>query len=350
MSVINRVLKDLDRKGAAPLSLGGVQVVHTTPPSPRAPWLWLLLGLGIALTLAWWLFWPRTGVPAGVATTAPAVAAPVTADTALAEGPPRLRLSATLSEPAATLPAPRPSVPPPTLAEPTRAAPAAARPTAALAASEIPFPVKLDTRLPQPRPPRVLKEDRPPTPQEQAEQAWRQAARLIEQGRGRDAQEGLETALRLDPNHGPARQSLIALSLEGGDGARGEILLREGLQLHPQDAWYARSLGQVYLQRGDSAQAAAVLKAGLGKGVDAAYWGLYAGVLSKIGRNEEAIAAYREAARQNPAHGPWWLGLAVTLEQADQRQEAAAAYQRALQTRLSAELREFAAKKAAELH
>lgn len=342
MSVINRVLKDLDRKGAAPLPLDGVQVVHQIPTSTRTFGWWPLLGLGLAATLAlaWWL-WPDAP-----AVRTPAVAAP---REVVPEGPPRLRLSGTLSEPTADSSSP----PQPTPAEPTRIeAPATPPPAAAapvIPASDTPFPVKLDTRLPEPRPPRVIKEERPPSPREQAELAWRQAARLIEQGRGRDALEGLEATLRLDPSHSAARQSLIALSLEGGDTARGESLLREGLQLHAQDPWYARSLGQVYLQRGDTAQAVAVLKAGLGKGVDAAYWGLYAGVLGKAGRNEEAAAAYREAARQNPAHGPWWLGLAVSLEQAGQRQDAAAAYQRALQTRLSGELREFAAKKAAEL-
>ena len=32
MSVINRVLKDLDQNGAAPATLAGVQAVHVTPP------------------------------------------------------------------------------------------------------------------------------------------------------------------------------------------------------------------------------------------------------------------------------------------------------------------------------
>jgi len=359
MSVINRVLKDLDQKGTAPTPLSGVQAVQTSlePTRPRWPWVFALLigGLGAA---GW--FWFAAKPEALVTPPTPP------------ETTPHLRLSETLSSP--ELPSPTgggaggegatvdtsantQSAPPePTKPEPTRALQHGSHnnaddavPSPALAS----IAARLDTRLPEPRQPKVSKEVRPLTPREQAEQAWRQAAHQIEQGRGRDALEGLEAALRLDPNHGQARQTLIALSLETGDMAhdvaRGETLLREGMQLHTNDAWYNRALSQLYLQRGDLRLSAATLKAGLGKHPDAAYWGLYAGVLGKSGQPEEAVQAYREAARLNPNHGPWWIGLAVSLEQTGQRPDAAAAYQRALQTKLGAEVREFAIKKAAEL-
>lgn len=354
MSVINRVLKDLDQKGTAPTPLSGVQAVQTRLARPHWPWLFAPLLGGLAL--AWW-FWPaaRLEMPA--------------TPLAVADAAPQLRLSETLSRP--SLPSPpgggegREGAAVDTSANTQSAAPEPARETQRSAPSPAPIPAgeerkaetaiaaRLDTHLPEPRQIKVVKDMRPLTPREQAEQSWRQAAHLIEQGRAREAMEGLESALRLDPNHGQARQTLIALSLESGDVAhdvaRGETLLREGMQLHANDAWYNRALGQLYLQRGDLRLSAATLKAGLGKNPDAAYWGLYAGVLGKSGQPGEAAQAYREAARLNPNHGPWWIGLGVSLEQAGQRPDAAAAYQRALQTKLGAEVREFAAKKAAEL-
>lgn len=338
MSVINRVLKDLDRTGAAPASLGGVQAVHSGPVSSRPRWPWLLL-LPVSLAAAWW-FWPQPQVPP---------ATPV-----VRESEPRLRMSDTLSElaPPSVQQAGEVSAVPDPATAPQATAPEAtdtAREHNRVAPALPPPPIKLDTHLPEPRPSRVIKEIRPPSAGEQADQAWRQAIRLVELGRGRDALEGLESTLHLDPNHGPARQTLIALSLEAGDTARAETLLREGMQLHANDAWYNRGLGQLHLQRGDIRQSAAILKAGIGKSVDAAYLGLYAGVLGKSGHPDEAAQAYREAARLNPAHGPWWIGLAVSLEQSGQRPDAAAAYQRALQARLSPELREFAARKVGEL-
>lgn len=359
MSVINRVLKDLDQKGASPTALSGVRAIQASlePPRPRWPWFLALLigGLGGA---GWFWLAAKPEAPA----TPPAQE----------EATPHLRLSETLGSP--TLPSlpdegagtvatavatsirPEPSKPAIAQPEPTRELRGGSHNNAHDAApihTPSTIAARLDTRLPEPRQPKVIKEVRPLTPREQAEQAWRQAAHLIEQGRGRDALEGLAAALRMDPNHGQARQTLIALSLEAGnvahDVARGETLLREGMQLHANDAWYNRALSQLYLQRGDLRLSVATLKAGLGKNPDAAYWGLYAGVLGKSGQPEEAAQAYREAARLNPNHGPWWIGLAVSLEQTGQRPDAAAAYQRALQTRLNTEVREFAAKKVAEL-
>jgi len=354
MSVINQVLKELDQKGAAPTTLSGVHAVQAGQASSRPRWPWAVLLLA-GLAAAGW-FWPVAQPEAPM--TAPVVP----------EATPRLRLSEALSSPTHASPAggegaaveisakPEPTKPAVTQPEPPREIQRGApspTPEGEGRKAEAPIAARLDTGLPEPRQPKVTKEVRLLTPHEQADQAWRQAARLIEQGRGRDALEGLEAALRLDPNHGQARQTLIALSLEDSDVAhdvaRGESLLREGLQLHANDAWYNRALSQLYLRRGDLAQATATLKAGLGKGVDAAYWGLYAGVLGKSGHHEEAVRAYREAARLNPGHGPWWIGLAVSLEQTGSRADAAAAYQRALQTKLGAEVREFAVKKAAEL-
>ena len=338
MSVINRVLKDLDRMGVAPGRLVGVRAVPARRLRSRP--LWVLVFAAAAAT--WW-FWPASLPRVQKMPRPPEVR-------------PRLRLSETLS-----VPTNLEAHPPERGAEqagslrygevPTR--PEAHSPergagqAGSLRYGEV--PIKLDSHLPEPRPARVSKEVRPLSVREQAEQAWAQAARLIEQGRGREALEALEALLRLDASHGPARQALVALSLEGGDAARAEALLREGLLLHPRDAWYSRSLGQLSLQRGDTAGAAAFLKAGLGKGVDAGYWGLYGGVLEKAGHAEEATHAYREAARMDSGHGPWWVGLAVTLEQTGSRAEAAQAYRRALQTHLGADIREFVTKTTEEL-
>jgi MSHA biogenesis protein MshN len=363
MSVINQVLKDLDRQGANASTPSGVIAVNQREAAaPRG--IWLALGLaGIAgLAAAWW-FDVLPGLDADTPPLAPVLAAPPP-PVAVA---PQLQLSQQLSdvgrnpregEAGFVSAVGRKSAAP----SATSPAPPAASGASALAPANIAFvpqPPRLDTRLPearsrpaeQPTEARqsVVKENKPLTPQMQAEDAWRQAGRLLEQGRNHDAQDQLESVLRLDPAHAGARQSLAALVLEAGDTARAEAVLNEGLALHPNDAWYPRSLAQLQLQRGNYAQAVGILKAGLAKRADAANWGLYASTLNKLGKREDTVQAYREALRLNPAQGNWWIGLAVALEQGDERADAAAAYQRALQTRLSAELREFAQQKVREL-
>ncbi len=350
MSVINRVLKDLDRKGTSPTPLSGVRAIQTSLEPTRRRWPWFFALLIASLGGAGW-FWLAAKPEAPNAPPTPREATPQ-------EATPQLRLSETLGSPTSSYPTDSgaetvvATVGTSARPEPTRGVQRDAHNNVNDAApihAPSAIAARLDTHLPEPRQPKVIKEIRALTPREQAEQAWRQAAHLIEQGRGHDALEGLEATLRLDSNHDQARQTLIALSLEAGDVARGETLLREGMQLHANDAWYNRALSQLYLQRGDLSQSATILKAGLGKSPDAAYWGLYAGVLGKSGHPEEAARAYREAARLNPNYGPWWIGLAVSLEQIGQRPDAAAAYQRALQTKLNTEVREFAARKAGDL-
>jgi MSHA biogenesis protein MshN len=358
MSVINQVLKDLDRQGAnASAPAGVIAVNQAAAAAPRWPW-WLSGVVGLAAAV-WW-FWPTPPV-----SHSPAVPVP-----ALPPAPPQLRLSQDLDlaghvgrksvAPSAVWPTPNASPASPAdnafgssaLPSARHATPQPAPPTFVTALPAM--KPRLDTRLSEPRPAnaasaQVVKEIKPQTPQVQAEDLFRQASRLLEQGRNHDAQDKLESALRLDPNHAGVRQNLIALVLEASDGARAEALLREGLALQPNDPWYPRSLAQLQLQRGDSAQAAAILKNALVRRPDAANWALYAGTLVKLGKRGEAVQAYREALRLDATQGNWWIGLAVALEQSDEKAEAAAAYQRALQTRLSGELREFAQQKVREL-
>lgn len=339
MSVINQVLKDLDRQGANTRAPSGVVAVNQSDavsPWPRR--MALAAGIAVLLAAVWWFWQPVPTVTAP----APVLPAPVA---------PQLRLSQELTQPVST-----------SVAEATvSAAPAeTTRPPVTISAPPpriafVPQPPRLDTRLPEPRQTEVtsaeaksavVKEIKPATPQVQAEEAWRQANRLLELGRNHDARERLETALRLDPEHDAARQSLIALLLEAGNAASAEALLREGIAQQPNDPWYPRSLAQLQLQRGDLSAAAAVLKAALGKRPDAANHALYAGTLHKLGKSAEAATAYREAVRLDPSQGNWWIGMAVALEQTGDAAAAGAAYQRATLTRLSGELREFAQQKA----
>jgi tetratricopeptide (TPR) repeat protein len=79
-------------------------------------------------------------------------------------------------------------------------------------------------------------------------------------------------------------------------------------------------------------------------------WALYASTQAKLGKPAEAALAYREALRLDSNQGNWWIGMAVALEKSNARADAGAAYQRALQTRLSGELREFAERHGSPSH
>lgn len=355
MSLINRVLKDLDRKGNAAQVPAGVRPVTAGRPHRRvlSRTVVILLAAGAVAGGTWFVVRSTLppAAPVRLAKPAPQTAVPVPSAPALAtqEAAPPSPAPATPQESAPL--APTGSVPLP-------AAPAEA--------PEPPRPVVQQPAAPQTEPPRratppqaksaeppaavVSKELRPATAQEQAEQTYRQALRAAERGQATEARRLLQTALEADPAHTAARQTLVALLLEAGDTGRAEVLLREGATLHAGEPWFHKGLGQLALQRGDYAQAAEWLSGGLARaGADANYWGLAAGALAKVGRNTEALAAYREAVRLQPGHGPWWIGLGLALETAGERAQAAAAFRRAGQTPLSAELSDFVERKLTEL-
>jgi len=362
MSIINQVLKDLDRQGANTRAPHGVIAVDQAEPgSARWP-LWLGGGLLALLAAVWW-WWPTPPVsmqanpPVTPPVTPPLGALPAT------PGEPRLQLSLQLGEAGRTAGAESSEAvgaDASHMASPS--APAAVIPEnpPARRIAFIPQPPRLDTRLSEPTPGApleaapgpaetgVVKQIKPLTPQVQAEDAWRQAGRLLEQGREHDARQRLEQALLFDPAHVAARQRLVALVLAASDLPRAEVLLREGLALHPNDPWYPRSLAQLRMQQGDFVHAAEILKAALAKRPDAANWALYAGTLARLEQPGEAARAYREALRLDATQGNWWIGMAVALEQTSDPAAAGEAYRRALQTRLSNELRDFAQQKARE--
>lgn len=356
MSVINRVLRDLDRRGGQAMPPApGVQGARARAPS-RAPFrLPLAAGLALAVATAWWI-WPapttppHAPVPAGPEDLEARIEAPMEAPAGVEPPAPRLRMSRELGAGPPPLRPDTPSTPARGPDADVTVPPGAVTPPPPQTVSASSgIATRLETRLPEPPAgsrPAVVKEMKPRTAAEEADELWRQAARLLELGRARDARERLEQALGLDPAHLHARQNLVVLALEDGRRAAAEALLREGMALHPADFWFPRSLAQTHLQQGEADQAASLLKKALGRDSAAADWGLYAGTLAKLGRPEDAAAAYREALRREASHGAWWIGLGLALEQSGQINEARDAFARALQTRLNTELRDFAARKA----
>ncbi len=143
--------------------------------------------------------------------------------------------------------------------------------------------------------------------------AWRQAQEAIAQQRLEDAQNLLTEAIRLQPG---------------------------------QSAWVMR-LARVQIERNDLPGAATTLRNALEIGAaNAEYRGLYAGVLQRLKQHREAIEAYQAALRLAPQNGIWWMGLALSLEAENRNGEAREAFLRARESNtLSAELNHFVEEK-----
>ena len=270
----------------------------------------------------------------------PATAAVLASEPAVTAKP---ALSAVKAEPAKPAAASA-ETPKPASAAPT--APVAAAGAATKPAMSAPRTVEV---LPQakvqaaPANPQIDKRLQTLTPRQLAENDYREAANLLNQGRLAEAQEGFRRALQHNPAHVGARQGLLGLLLDAGEIGEAEQLLQEGLKLNPNQPGFAMALASLQYERGEIAGAIETMQ----KSAPAAqaspdYLARLAGLLQRQSRHEEAIEYYQAALRLAPGSGVWLMGLGISLQASNRGGEAQDAFRRARATNtLNAELQAF---------
>lgn len=367
MSLINKMLQDLDKRHAADGS-GKTLTQQLRPVQVRKNWKRIMWEVGAGLIVgAGWTAWvlyqmsPR----------------PVVTDLAL-------RLQARAPQPAGAAPVPAvPVVPAPAPAQETTPQPAPAVAPAESAtkvaeaanldmfklATEIgtPFnekrfaarPKEVDKRTAGTAPAKPAKEQEQPamasrvapaskapasasidkrvrllTPAERAEDAFRNASGLLNQGRVAEAIEGYKSTLQQDAGHAPARQALVGLLLENRRIGEAQQYLQEGLSLHPERPTYAILLARIQVERGDLQGAHELLSKHAGSAAgDADYHAFDAALLQRLGRHKEAISGYQAALKLAPKDSPnagvWLMGMGISLQADNRGAEALDAFQRA---------------------
>lgn len=193
-------------------------------------------------------------------------------------------------------------------------------------------------------PGKVEKRDRPRTPTEFAEAEFRRGAGLLNDGRAADAKEAFSAALNADPNHESARQALVALLLDQRQIEPARKLLQDGIAINPGNAVFASSLARILIEAREYSDALKVLQgASAGGASSAEYQALAGAAYQRLGNLRESMAAYQAALRIYPGSGSSWIGLAISLEGLDYPLESTEAFRRALATgTLTADLRDFA--------
>ena len=390
MSLINQMLQDLDARRAA--HGAGTRLPDAVRPLPprKTSRLPLFLGIGIVLVLIAGAvlyyghgitsgFLPSASAPAPVqapasvpAPTPDPTPAPVTVEAAApvplpetataAESRDSLLLDKTLPAtlPAlpqsdAAAPAAAPNEPPPVMAKPRKVVPetaekAASATPAAHETQEKPItPTKEKQALANPPAPKPVIERSHVSGGvlSTAEGEYQQAVSRLNQGRTREALDGLHLALRHDTGHIAARQLLIGLLLEAKALDEAMQALREGIQRRPEQVSWALALARMQVERGALEEARQTLVHSLPAAADRAdYQGFIAHVLLRLKHGKEAEQHYQQATRLAPGDGRWWLGLGLAQEAEGQVNEARESFLRARQTgRLSPELMELVEQK-----
>ncbi|MES2899193.1 MAG: tetratricopeptide repeat protein [Pseudomonadota bacterium] len=328
MSLINKMLQDLDARGSHGAGFTDMDVKSVVVAEPRVSPL-VLAGIvigavvvGAAGLFGWrYLKQPAT-VPAPVVVLAPtpAPALPVAVPTA-----------------SAAVPAPAPAS-----SSPQQSAPLALTPVMAGPAAQQVDEVRRPRREAAPRPARVrvvqassaapfaapLVSGRQPSLSRSAQSAYTMALERLQQGRVDEAMASLEQALQIDPRHEAARQTLVGLLIEDNKPDQAMAQLQAGLALDPRQPSLAMLLARMQIERGGNG-IDTLTRSLPAAGGNAEYYALLAGALQREQRHAEAASQYLAALRIAPQNGVWLMGLGISLQGAKRDAEAVEAFERA---------------------
>ena len=365
MSLINQVLNDLDKRGVAK-EASGDETVRVVPVQSEVN-LWLYVSAGVLLigvAAAIWLSLRKPAVPekpvivalsVPISTPASALVAVSAASSISVQVSGVLPISHTLVESQVL-----PVSPPASAVEPTvhivpnisRIKPVVtlSKPSSVMAAK--PTEEKQSkTGVKSGAPAPANKQIKNITPQQQAETEFSKAYLLAQKGRLQEAIIGYQQALRLDPTHVMARESLVAALQESKQYTEAENVLKEALALDEKQTHFAMLLARLQVERNAVPVALETLQRSLPYAERMAdYQAFMAALLQRQERYKEAITFYQNALQLSPLSGLWLMGLGISLQADQQKDEALNAYKRAIETHnLSPDLQAFVEQRIKEL-
>jgi len=343
MSLINQMLRDLDKRHApdglaGPATRGMSEHAQAVPArAGMSDLFWRIMAAAMLFAVAWvaWVVWQLMPRPIVTDLAYQSARAP-----AVAKSDPAPPAAAAVKAEAA--PAPKAETPAPQ---------AAARP----AFDMLRLATELTTPVPQRRAnaprgkvaPKVKEAAAQPIRAAQpaegkidrrantsanyrAEQEFRRAVALVNQGRIAEGMDGLRRTLEIDPRHEAARQTLVALLLEAKrvDDAAG--VLREGLAFNSENTGFAMLLARIMVERKDVSAALSLLRkhaAPPDRNPD--FHAFTAALYQRLDRHNEAIEQYQTALRLAPSGSVWWVGLAISYQAVDRPKDALEAFTRA---------------------
>lgn len=341
MSLINKMLQDLDARGSAPGMSAQTSLKSVTQErDPRMMAVGIAAAVAIVVAAAggyWWMKRNPAPIMIGSTVTTPVNPAQQTPPEVEADLPPPTPIVEVQAGPATapeqeTEPQPEPvsqaAVTP--MQKPQRAVRAVPAPKPAAAPPQVPL---------------VVEAGRQVTARQRADSEYNRALASLQDGRIGDAIAGFEQAISSEPRHEAARQTLVGLLVEGGRKGRAMRVLQDGLRLDPRQPAMAMLLARLQIEGGTSGIDTLMRTLPHAQG-NGEYHAFLAAALARDERHREAADQYQAALRSAPGNGVWWMGLGMSLQADNRGADAAAAYDRAIQSAtLTPQLRAFVDRK-----
>lgn len=355
MSVLNQMLRDLEKRGAIPdlVAAAGTATVarpalplSQRPVSTRRRWIWagvFAIAAGFVGVHSWLSQQAQHAGnvrgPLG-AKQFGSVVQPDASSAQAAASTPAPQPAASVTAPAPTVQRSSPLVPGTAPDVPKRAAVAARAPRA----SSAPRSVAPAPRTAPSAPSQTAASDAAPVAVVRSTgdvtRDVDRAAELIARGRANEAMELLVQVLNRQPTHIAARSSLAALLAEAGKREQALRVLLAGSEVDAGS--FAIPAAQLQAELGNVGGALQTLARVPLTRRNGGYDALHAGLSQRLGDHMTAIAGYRRALAQPQPDPVWWVGLGVSLEAAGEPAEARSAYTRAAaDSKLPADIRRY---------
>lgn len=164
-----------------------------------------------------------------------------------------------------------------------------------------------------------------------AEDMLLSARRAVARGQRELAVSRLYGLLQEQPGHAEARLLLARTLIELGRHSTADQILETGLALQPDESRYAFLRGRLLMEQGRIGSARSLLiRHAPDVAADPDYHLLLAAVHRQVGEHAAAADTYRAVTQAHPALGKAWVGLGVSLESEGDSQGARLAYREAL--------------------
>jgi MSHA biogenesis protein MshN len=173
-----------------------------------------------------------------------------------------------------------------------------------------------------------MPQGRQETGAQRAEGEYRRALASLQEGRMTDTVAALEQALKYEPAHEAARQTLVGLLIEANRPDEAMRQLQLGLTLDPRQPAMAMLLARLQIERGGNG-IDTLTRTLPYAGNDPDYRAFLAAALARQQRHREAAEQYQQAVRAVPGNGVWWMGLGMSLQAEKRNGEALDAFQKA---------------------
>lgn len=220
--------------------------------------------------------------------------------------------------------------------------------------SEIPAPqtVKAPSAPREEDTPKVMKVQTVTLTLDQEIELDRKAAGLaLSQGNIPQAKDSFQSILAKDPRNTSAREKLASLAYGEGNWIQAQTILQQGIALQPAYANYRLLLARILMEHNRNREALTVLTGFSPRATadNLDYLATEASLATDLNEPLIAVEAYSKLTRIMPKEGKWWLGLAISFDRQGTVSAARANYKQALTVGVPSASRKFAQERLAEL-